>query len=107
LKWDKNNIFSLFEESCVCKELMAKMTSAKFEIEKFNGKNNFELWKLKMRDLLVQQGLHKALDGKRKKPASMTNEEWEDLDARALSTIQLCLVRMMMSCLTLLEKKRG
>jgi hypothetical protein len=27
-----------------------------------------------------------------KKPASMTNEEWEDLDARALSTIQLCLV---------------
>jgi hypothetical protein len=41
---------------------------------------------------------------KRKKPATMTDEEWEDLDARALNTIRLCLV--MMSCLTLLEKKQ-
>ena len=41
------------------------MSSTKFEIEKFNGKNNFDLWKLKMRDLLVQQGLPKDLDGKK------------------------------------------
>ena len=67
------------------------MSSTKFEIEKFNGKNNFELWKLKMRDLLVQQGLQRALDGKRKKPLIMTDDEWEDLDAKALSTICLCL----------------
>jgi hypothetical protein len=40
----------------------------KFEVEKFNGKSNFELWKLKMRDLLVQQGLQKALADKSKKP---------------------------------------
>ena len=59
--------------------------------KKFNGKNNFELWKLKMRDLLVQQGLHKTLDDKRKKPATMTNEEWEDLDASVLNTIWLCV----------------
>jgi hypothetical protein len=32
---------------------MAKTQSSKFEIEKFNGKNNFEIWKVKMRDLLV------------------------------------------------------
>ena len=44
------------------------MSSTKFEIEKFSGKNKFELWKLKMSDLLAQQGLHKALDGKRKNP---------------------------------------
>jgi hypothetical protein len=30
--------------------------------------------------------------GKTKKPASMTDEDWEDLDARALSTIHLSLV---------------
>jgi hypothetical protein len=60
-------------------------------VEKFNGKNNFELWKLKMRDLLVQQGLKKALEGKTKKPTTMMNEEWEDLDAREISTIHLCL----------------
>ena len=70
---------------------MAKMSSSKFEIEKFSGKNNFELWKLKMRDVLVQQGLHKALDGKRKRPITMSNYDWEALDARALNTIRLCL----------------
>ena len=42
---------------------MAKMTNAKFEVNKLTGKNNFSLWKLKVRDFLVQQGLHKALDG--------------------------------------------
>lgn len=70
---------------------MAKMSNAKFEVEKFTGKSNFALWKLKVKDLLVQQGLHKALDGETKKPATMTTTDQEDLDARALSTIQLCL----------------
>jgi hypothetical protein len=44
-----------------------------------------------MKDLLVQQGLQKALEGRTKKPTSMTNEEWEDLDARDINTIRLCL----------------
>jgi hypothetical protein len=71
--------------------LMAKMQSSKFEVEKFSGKSNFELWKLKMRDLLVQQGLQKALAFNTKKPATVKNEEWEDLDEKSLSTIRLCL----------------
>jgi hypothetical protein len=54
---------------------MKKMQSAKFEIEKFNGKNNFEIWKVKMHDLLVQQGVVKALLGKAKKPTSITDED--------------------------------
>ena len=45
---------------------MEKTQSAQFEIEKFNGKNNFEIWKVKMYDLLVQQGMAKALLGKSK-----------------------------------------
>jgi hypothetical protein len=48
--------------------LMKKMQSAKFEIEKFNGKNNFEIWKVKMHDLLVQQGVVKALWEKQSSP---------------------------------------
>ena len=72
--------------------LMEKVQSCKFEVDKFNGKNRFALWKLKMWDLLVQQGLKKALAGKSKKPASMKDKDWEDLDARALNTIFLCLV---------------
>jgi hypothetical protein len=47
--------------------LMTKTLSAKFEIEYFNGKNNFEIWKMKMQDLLMQQGVVKALLGKSKK----------------------------------------
>jgi len=71
---------------------MGKSQSAKFEIEKFTGSNNFQLWKVKMRDMLVQQGVAKALDGKAKRPVSMDEDDWEDMDARALSTIRLCLV---------------
>ena len=67
------------------------MSNAKFEVEKFTGKSNFSLWKLKVEDFLVQQGLQKALDGVTKKPATMTTSDWEDLDSRALGTIRLCL----------------
>ena len=70
---------------------MAKTQSARFEIEKFNGKNNFEIWKVKMYDLLMQQGVAKALLGKAKQPYTMTDDEWSDLDERALSGIRLCL----------------
>ena len=33
------------------------MGNAKFDLEKFTGKNDFGLWRVKMRALLVQQGL--------------------------------------------------
>jgi len=71
--------------------LMTKVQSSKVEVEKLNGNNNFELWNLKMRNFLVQQGLKKLLEGKTKKLTSMIEEEWEYLDARALNTIRLCL----------------
>jgi hypothetical protein len=45
-----------------------------------------------MRDLFVQQGLQKALVGKSKRPTCMSDEDWDDLDSRALSTIFPCLV---------------
>jgi hypothetical protein len=70
---------------------MEKMKNTRFEVEKFNGNNNFELWKLKMWDLLVQEGLYKALDDKRNKLVGMSDDEREDLDARGLKTIRLCL----------------
>lgn len=51
---------------------MEKTQSAQFEIEKFNGKNNFKIWNVKMYDLLIQQGMAKALLGKAKQPYTMT-----------------------------------
>ena len=54
---------------------MEKLSNAKFEVETFNGKNSFELWKVKMWDLLVQQRLHKALVGKEKRTTYMTYDD--------------------------------
>ena len=57
----------------------------------FNGKGNFGLWQKRVKALLVQQGLPKTLQGKSAKPAGMSNEDWEEMDLKTASTIQLCL----------------
>ncbi|GKV08223.1 hypothetical protein SLEP1_g19888 [Rubroshorea leprosula] len=66
-------------------------SGAKYEIEKFNGGKNFSLWRLKMRAMLTQQGLWKALEKERKLPETLPEEEKIDLKERALSAIQLSL----------------
>jgi hypothetical protein len=89
-------------------------SSSRIEIEKFNGKN-FELWKLKMEDLLVDKEQWIIVDP-RTHPigtpststqatgtqptstqttstpvTSMSKEDWDKLDRRARSTIRVCL----------------
>ena len=49
-----------------------------------------------MKDLLVQQGSVKALYEKAKKPETMTDDEWEELNMKAVSTIRLCLANKLM-----------
>lgn len=44
-----------------------------------------------MNVVLTQSGLKKALDSKLKKTSNMTDEQWEELDEKALSALQLCL----------------
>lgn len=39
------------------------MVTTKFNLEKFYGRNDFGLWRMKMKALLVHQGLVKAIDG--------------------------------------------
>jgi hypothetical protein len=39
------------------------ISSAKFNVMKFNGSKNFGLWQRRVKDLLVQQGMVKALYG--------------------------------------------
>ncbi|KAG6502742.1 hypothetical protein ZIOFF_035029 [Zingiber officinale] len=68
-------------------------TVTRFDIEKFDGKISFSIWRIQMRAVLTQNGLKKTLKGKSKKPATMTDEQWEELDEKALSAIQLCLTR--------------
>src|SRR4051812_49566856 len=68
---------------------MSGILSAKFEIIKFDGTRNFGLWQRRVKDLLVQQGMVKAL--LEKKPESMEKTEWKELEAKAVATIRLCL----------------
>ena len=44
---------------------------AKVDIVKFDGTSNFRLWQRRVKDLMVQQGLVKALNGKTKIPKKM------------------------------------
>ena len=41
--------------------------------------------------LLMQQGLHKTLQGKSSKSTGMSDENWEEMDLKAASTIRLCI----------------
>ena len=63
------------------------MSSTKYDVEKFCDKRNFSLWQRRMKDLLIQQGVHKALLGKEKKPETMTDVEWVEMDEKAVSAI--------------------
>nr|KYP54750.1 Retrovirus-related Pol polyprotein from transposon TNT 1-94 [Cajanus cajan] len=66
------------------------MGSAMFQVEKFTCQNDFGLWRLKMRSLLVHQGLVDALPGKAKPEDVMINEEKKMLE-KAHSAIIMSL----------------
>ena len=38
------------------------MASSKVDVEKFAGKNDFNMWKIKMEALLITQGLRDAIE---------------------------------------------
>lgn len=67
---------------------MEKGFGGKFEMELFNGKNNFSLWQSMIKDILIQQGLHETLEDTM--PDGL-NTKWEDQKLRAVSTIRLAL----------------
>ena len=64
-------------------------SSGNIEIDKFNG-HSFELWKLKMEDLLVDKDQWIAVD-LGTKPMTMSDEDWKNLDRKAKKTIRLCV----------------
>ena len=69
---------------------------AKIDIVKFDGTGNFGLWQRRVKDLLVQQGLVKALYEKAKKPETIMDDEWEELDMKVVNTIRLYLADELM-----------
>ncbi|KAJ9541755.1 hypothetical protein OSB04_028261 [Centaurea solstitialis] len=70
-------------------EFSRNMPSQMITIDKFTGKNNFSLWRIKMRALLKQQGIWTSLSCER--PDEMTESEFAKQDEKAHSTILLSL----------------
>ncbi|KAI3779090.1 hypothetical protein L2E82_08575 [Cichorium intybus] len=65
------------------------MSSHKFDLEKFNGSNDFTLWKVKMKALLVQQGCAVAVEGEYAKDT--TDAVKKEIEGKAHSAILLSL----------------
>ena len=65
------------------------MATTKFDLQQFDGRINFGIWKVRLIVVLVQQNLKATLDVKEKIPLRMEEQEWNDIDQEALSIIQL------------------
>lgn len=64
-----------------------EMTGSKVPI--FDGKGDFQIWKRNVKDILIRDGLFKVVMDKR--PTTMLDPEWEEMEYRATSTIRLGL----------------
>ncbi|RVW67898.1 Retrovirus-related Pol polyprotein from transposon TNT 1-94 [Vitis vinifera] len=67
------------------------MGTAKFDVEEFTSKNDFRLWRLKMRAFLVQQGLQDALLREKNLLSTMQEKHKIELLEKAHSAIVLSL----------------
>ena len=63
---------------------------SKFEVARFDGTGNFRLWQTRVKDLLAQQGISRALS--EKKSAKVDDDKWEEMQAQACATIRLRLL---------------
>lgn len=57
------------------------MTNTNFEVEKFNGTNNFGMWQCEVLDILYQHELDNALK----------EEKLEEMEDKAYGAFRLCL----------------
>ena len=55
------------------------MATTRWEVEKFSGKNDFGLWRIKMRPMMVHQGLSGALDSDGSKEKQEGDLDQKDL----------------------------
>ena len=73
---------------------MASSSYKKMRVEKFNG-NNFELWKLKMEDMLEDRDLWEAASLP-VRPAAMSQADWDLKDQKAKGFIRLYLADLIL-----------
>jgi hypothetical protein len=69
-------------------------SNSKMEIEKFNGKS-FELWKIKMKYMLVDKDQWIVVDTGIA-PTITSVDDWKNLDRKSKITIQMCLLDLVL-----------
>lgn len=69
--------------------LMEDLKSLRIDAPKYDGKTDFTMWQLTVKDVLIQQGLDDALE--KAKPKEMSDADWAKIQKRAASTIRLAL----------------
>ena len=70
---------------------MEKMPLKKYEIEKFTRVNDFGMWRLKMKALLVYHGYLEALKGAKAMDAALTDKEKTTMVEKSHRAILLSL----------------
>ena len=71
---------------------MASSSSiSRYDIEKFDGQNDFALWKMKISALLNNLGLEEALEGEAKIPKTYTEDQKNEILKKAFTTLILSL----------------
>ena len=65
------------------------VTSTKFDVEKFDGTNNFGMWQCEVQDVVFQQELDVALEESR--PEDVDEKDWAIINRLACGMIRLCL----------------
>jgi hypothetical protein len=66
------------------------VSNAKFDVEKFDGRNNFGMWQCEVMDILAQHELDVTLEDK---PKKMLEADWRKLNCQACGIIRLCLAK--------------
>ena len=66
------------------------ISNAKFEVEKYDGTNNFGMWQSEVMDILYQQELDVTLE---EKPEDISEKDWVKMNRQACSSIRLCLAK--------------
>ena len=96
-----------------------KMSSMKFNVEKFDGRINFGLWQVQVKDLFIQSGLHKALNGKptnvfdedlarsEVSKSTLSDEDWDELDLKATYTIRMCMAKNILANVSGISTSKG
>ncbi|TXG48540.1 hypothetical protein EZV62_024415 [Acer yangbiense] len=65
-------------------------SNAKFDIEKYDGANNFGMWQCEVLDLLFREGSNIFLSSK---PKDIFDKDWKYVNHQACGTIRLCLAK--------------